>query len=192
MIDKFFFKELKKKYQAHSSGRRAVIAAASDAQHASKRAIFALHRDDRGGADELLAAAARSLADIRRMCADQPELAEEGSYRAALEEFTEAKLYQQFLADGKVGALADADIDYDTYLGGLSDLTGEIARRQVRVATAGDIKEAERLKDAIEAIVAELLDMDLSGYLRTKFDQAKNNLRRAEDVVYEITLRRGR
>ena len=41
------------------------------------------------------------------------------------------------------------------------------------------------------AIVEAMLEMDLGGYLRNKFDQAKNGLRRAEDVHYDVTLRRG-
>jgi predicted translin family RNA/ssDNA-binding protein len=190
MIDKSFFKTLKEKYSAFAQGRREVIALAGDAQHASKRAIFALHRDDTDNAAALLADAAAKLSQVRAMFVKRPELAHEGSFRAAMEEFAEAKLYEQFVATGNVGEIPGAEIDYDTYLGGLSDLTGELARRQVRFATAGDADEAKRLKEEIEAIVAELLEMDLSGYLRTKFDQAKNNLRRAEDIVYELSLRR--
>jgi hypothetical protein len=32
--------------------------------------------------------------------------------------------------------------------------------------------------------------MDLEGSMRTKFDQAKNSLRRAEDVLYDLAMRR--
>ena len=81
-------------------------------------------------------------------------------------------------------------VAHEIYLGGLSDLTGELQRRQVRLATDGKLEEVRKLKQAIEEIVVQLLEMDLTGYLRTKFDQAKNSLRRAEDVLYEVTLRR--
>ena len=62
-------------------------------------------------------------------------------------------------------------------------------RRQVRLATEGKTAEVRSIKESMEAVVAELLDMDLGGYLRNKFDQAKNNLRRAEEVLYELSIR---
>ena len=30
--------------------------------------------------------------------------------------------------------------------------------------------------------------MDFSGYLRTKYDQARNHLRHAEQILYEVSL----
>jgi predicted translin family RNA/ssDNA-binding protein len=82
------------------------------------------------------------------------------------------------------------DLDHETYLGGLADLVGELQRRQVRAATEGRTDEVKKIKDDIEVIVDALLEMDLGGYLRNKFDQAKNALRRAEDVLYEVSIRR--
>ena len=37
--------------------------------------------------------------------------------------------------------------------------------------------------------VAGLTAMDFSGYLRTKFDQARGHLRRAEEILYDLSLR---
>ncbi|MBI4458303.1 hypothetical protein HY633_05050 [Candidatus Uhrbacteria bacterium] len=191
MLDQDFFASLKERYAAHERGRREVIGLSAAAQSASKRAIFALHRDDAAGAAKLLAEAAEALAKVRALFDGRSELAEEGSYRAALEEYVEAKLYAGFLENGRVGAIEGEEIDYEIYLGGLSDLTGELVRRQVLVATAGKLDEVRRVKGIVEEIVGRLMEMDLTGYLRNKFDQAKNSLRRAEDVLYEVTIRRG-
>ena len=190
MLDKAYFAALKERQASHVAIRRELIARAATAQAEAKRAIFALHRDDLGSADTLLASAAGALADIRAKIAGRPELADEGAYRAALEEYAEAALYRAWMKDGAVGPIPLEGVDHEIYLGGLSDLTGELQRRLVRLATEGKTEEVRRIKDVIEAIVVQLLEMDLTGYLRTKFDQAKNSLRRAEDVLYEITLRR--
>lgn len=191
MIDKIFFSGLKRDHDAYEAGRREIIKRAGDALNASKRAIFAMHRDDSETADRLLAEAAAGLKAIREAVAGQPDLADEGSYRAAMEENAEAQLYRRFIRTGDIGPVDQAEgYDYEVYLSGLSDLTGELQRRQVRVATDGKLDEVRRLKEAIEAVVTELLEMDLGGYLRNKFDQAKNNLRRAEEVLYELSLRR--
>lgn len=191
MIDKDFFSGLKRDHDAYEAGRREIIKTAGDALNASKRAIFAMHRDDLEAADRLLTEAAIGLSAIREAIAGQPDLAHEGSYRAAMEENAEAQLYRRFIKTGEIGAVENAaGFDYEVYLSGLSDLTGELQRRQVRAATDGQLDDVRRLKEAVEAVVNELLGIDLGGYLRNKFDQAKNNLRRAEEVLYELALRR--
>ncbi len=190
MLDKAYFDALKERQASHVAIRRELIARANAAQGEAKRAIFALHRDDVAGADALLASSGAALADIRAKIAGRPELADEGAYRAALEEYAEAALYRAWVKDGTVGPVPFEGVDHEIYLGGLSDLTGELQRRQVRLATEGKTDDVRALKSTIEEIVERLLEMDLTGYLRTKFDQAKNSLRRAEDVLYEVTLRR--
>jgi len=189
MLDRKYLADLKKQVAAHEAGRREVIKFAGDALSLAKRTIFALHRDDRAAAAKLLGEAEAGIAAVEKIAAKQPEMAAEGSFRAALEEFVEAQLYRQFVETGSLGKVAAKHVDYEIYLSGLSDLTGELQRRQVRLATEGKLDEARRIKDVMEAVVAELLDMDLGGYLRNKFDQAKNNLRRAEEVLYELSLR---
>ena len=189
MLDQKLVSSIAEKYAAHRRLRREIIKLAGDAQNRSKKAIFALHRGDADGADALLAEAEAKFNEVRERVATSPELVHEGSYRAALEEYVEAALYRNFLRDGEVKAIDLPDVDYATMLGGLSDLTGELQRRQVKAAIERDTEEAARLKEAIEQIVGALLDMDLEGYLRNKFDQAKNSLRRAEDVLYDLSLR---
>lgn len=189
MLNADFFASLKQRLFDYESGRREIIKVSGDALSMSKRAIFALHRDDAEGAKRLLGEARQRLTAVRKMAEENPDLADEGSYKAALEEYYEASLYRQWLESGDIGPLTDEPDEYRTYIGALSDLTGEIQRRQVRLATEGQLDEVRRLRDDIEAVVGQLLDMDLGGHLRQKFDQAKNNLRRAEDVLYEVTIR---
>lgn len=192
MLDQKHLAQIGVRHKAYATARQEVITLAGAAQGASKRAIFALHRDDAAGADALFSEADKALGRIRTLAVTVPGLEEEGSFRAALEEYSEAALYRDYVKTGAVSSLAGLPVALDdhAYLGGLSDLTGELQRRQVKAATEGNGAEVERCAAAIQEIVEALLAMDLGGYLRTKFDQAKNNLRRAEDVLYEFTLRR--
>ena len=41
-----------------------------------------------------------------------------------------------------------------------------------------------------QEIMGELIEFDLTSYLRTKFDQAKQAVRKLEEVVYEVSLRK--
>lgn len=189
MIDKAFFERLANDNATYGSARRDVIKGSDDVRNLSKRAIFAMHRDDMEEADALLAQAAAQLGKLRE-AASMPGLLDEGAYRAGFEEHVEAVLYRDFVKKGTVGPIDDDTVLYDTYLAALADLTGELQRRQVKAAIAGDADEVERLYAVVEAVVGELLKMDLSGYLRNKFDQAKNSLRRAEEVRYDVSIRR--
>ena len=192
MLDERFFDSLKKAASEYQSARQEVIRAADDTRNASKRAIFAMHRDDLVKADELLAAAVEGLARIGATAQTVPQMLDEGSYRSALEEYVEARLYRDYLENKPVTRveIAGAAVPYDVYLGGLSDLVGELQRRQVKLATAGDLDGIKAIRDTMEEIIGVMLEMDLTGYLRNKFDQAKNSFRRAEEVLYELSVRR--
>lgn len=192
MLDGKFLDALKGLASEYQGARQQVIRTSDDIRNASKRAIFAMHRDDMEKADELLATAASGLAQIVEMAGLVPKMLDEGSYKSALEEYVEARLYRDYLAGKPVGevAVGGLEVPYDIYLGGLADLVGEMQRRQVKLATAGDLDGVKATRDTMEEIIGVMLEMDLTGYLRNKFDQAKNSFRRAEEVLYEISVRR--
>lgn len=192
MLDRQFLDALKSSASDYQKARQEVIRAADDTRNASKRAIFAMHRDDLSGADALLEEAVSGLDRIREMAGDVPKMLEEGSFRSALEEYVEARLYRDHLDGKPVGEVVidGMEVPYDVYLGGLSDLVGEMQRRQVKLATAGDLEGVKVMRDSMEEIIGEMMEMDLTGYLRNKFDQAKNSFRRAEEVLYELSVRR--
>ena len=81
-------------------------------------------------------------------------------------------------------------MDSISYLGGICDATGELVRRAVNEAAAGNFGEVEKIKGIINDVIAELVQFDLTGYLRTKYDQAKGNLRKIEQINYEIKIRK--
>jgi predicted translin family RNA/ssDNA-binding protein len=192
MLDNKFLEDVKAAASDHQKTRQQVIRASDEIRNASKRAIFAMHRDDLDGADALLSAAVKGLADVRAMAAEVPKMLEEGSYKSALEEYVEARLYRDQLDGQSVGAVEveGLNVPYDVYLGGLSDLVGELQRRQVKLATAGDMEGVKKIRDTMEEIIGVMMEMDLTGYLRNKFDQSKNSFRRAEEVLYDMTVRR--
>lgn len=192
MLDKKFVSQLREAVAEYDKSRRIIIGMSDDIRNGSKRAIFAMHREDLTKADELLAVALQSIADVQKSMGT-PKLRQEGSFRAALEEYVEARLYRDYLDGKELGAVEIEGIDmpHDVYLGGLSDVTGELQRKQVRLATAGDLEGVQAIRDAIEEIIGEMMEIDLTGYLRNKFDQSKNSFRRAEEVLYELAVRRG-
>jgi predicted translin family RNA/ssDNA-binding protein len=179
---------LKEGHDAHAAGRREVAVLASEAQHASKRAIFAVQRGDLETASDLLSDAEERFAAVRARIVGDPRLTCEGPYRTALEEYAEARFFTQIVGRKEVDALEG--LDEETQVAGLCDAVGETVRQMTIKATEGDEDEVRALKAAVDGILAGLDAMDFSGYLRTKYDQARSHYRRAEEILYDLSMRR--
>lgn len=180
------FSRLAKRHASREVARRASAGKASEALNLSKRAIFALHRNDPTGAERLISEAKAAFLASEKTFRTFPELAYEGVYRAALEEYAEALLYAQYLKTGTFGAIDARAMDPETYVGGLSDAVGELVRHAVREATEGRTASVVRAARAAEGAVAHLMELDLTGHLRTKADQAKKHLASLEDLLYDV------
>jgi predicted translin family RNA/ssDNA-binding protein len=191
MLDKKAIDKIAKVYASYAIERRKLFAASDEMLAKSKQAIFALHRDDTSAAKKLLAEVEAAEKTFVTIFKEHPDLADEGPHRACLEEYAEAKLFLAFVEGKAVGAIDEIELDADTVLGGLSDCVGEMARKAVQWATQHKDKKVIEALEAAREIVAELLGMNLTGYLRTKFDQAKQSLRRIEDVAYDLSMHRG-
>jgi len=189
MIYPAIFKKLSQRYTGSQKARQVIIGQSNNALRTSKRAIFALHRGENEEANKLLLEADSLFKKCENKFKTFPKLAEEGAYRAALEEYAEALLYQRYLTKGKFGPINKRAMQPIIYLAGLCDTTGEIVRFAVREATEGRIQEVRKALNAVEMTVSFLYEMDLTGYLRTKFDQAKKNLSRLEQMCYDLKLR---
>jgi len=188
-MNNVFFNKLKKDFQGYESKRRTVIGGANEALGLSKRAIFAFHRDHYKEGFDNLRKAEVIFNKLETLSKGMPRLKHEGSWRAALEEYVEAKLFGTFLKDRKIDMIRGRQIETDIYLGGLCDFTGELVRRAVKEATAKNYTEVGTIKKNIEQVVQNLIQLNLTGYLRQKYDQAKNNLRKIEEIMYELSLR---
>lgn len=189
MIQKAFFSGLRKRHAAYDAERRETIKLSGDVLADAKQAIFAFHRGELADGERLLAHAERLLALLAKRFRRITGLSDEGSYRAALEEYAEARIFYDFLRGRKIGPVAAPAIDDDAILGGLLDFTGEAVRHAVKAATAGDAAEVRRAHRAVEAVAREIIRMNITGQLRGKFDQMKTNLRKLEEILYDLSLR---
>ena len=189
MINKKFVQQLKKDYDKSEVERRKIIGASNPILHDSKRVIFSLHRNDFTKAKKSLIEIEKNLAKMEKSFGFD-RLNQEGSYKAATEEFVEAKMLYLILTNNKIDKIKNIRLNLDSYLGGICDLTGELVRKATNLASKGKMREVSEIKKLIEEILAELVEFDITGYLRTKYDQAKNNLRKIEQINYEIKIRK--
>lgn len=189
MINKKFIQKLKKDYDKRTGERRQIISLSNVVLHSSKRVIFSLHRSDMDKAATLLDNVEKTLNSLEKKFGHN-RLSEEGAYKAAAEEYVEAKMFYRVMTGKKVDKISKIQLDIDSLMGGICDLTGELVRKAINQASEGNFNEVKKIKKAINEIMAELVEFDITGYLRTKFDQAKTNLRKIEQIDYEIKLRK--
>jgi predicted translin family RNA/ssDNA-binding protein len=189
MLNQKLFQELKKDYDFYDHERRELIGLSNEALMKAKQAIFAFHRDDMNGGNALLSEVEAIFSELEKKFKKEEELRYEGSYRAALEEYVEAKFFGGFLEGKKIDFIKVVQIDADSYLAGLCDFTGELLRKAVLSATDKKFKRVEELASGIREVIGELLKFNLTSYLRTKYDQAKHNLRRVEEILYDVKMR---
>lgn len=191
MISKKFIKKLRADYQTKGNTRRQIISRANEVLFLSKKTIFALHRNDESSADQNFEIIENSLKKMEKDFTYQ-RLKEEGAYQAAVEEYVEAKTLFLIIAGKKIDTIKGIEIGYDSYIGGLCDLIGEMVRLATNRSAKGDYQSAATLKDQAEEIMMELLDFDLTGYLRTKYDQARGHLRKLEQISYDLKIHKGK
>lgn len=190
MLDKNFWKKINEAQSDYENSRRIIISQANDALHKSKQAIFSLHRDNLEEAKMKIDEAQKILKNLQKDFGKESKLRYEGSWIAAMEEFVEANLFFMFIANSQVGEIADLSIESNEYLGGFADYTGELLRRAVLLSIKRQFDAVEKIFEEINEAVNLLLEYNLTGQLRTKFDQAKRNLNKIEQILYEINLKK--
>ena len=189
MLNKKYLATIRTQILGYHTKRREVIKSAGDAQHFAKKAIFAFQRDDKKVGEECLAQSEKMLLALQKQFKGDSALFDEGAYLAGVEEYVEAYLFKQFCDGKELGKISGLPIEPDTYIGGLCDLPGELYRYAIKSATAKNFAMVKKCHACAEEIIGELVDMDLTGYNRQKFDQAKQALHKLEQVVYEVSIR---
>lgn len=189
MLNKKYFGKVREELLSYSEKRRDLIKTAGDAQHLAKKTIFALQRDNNKEAEETLGRSESMLKDLLKKYKGEDKLFDEGSFKAALEEYIEAKLFFLFVKGQELGEIKSLPVNPDAYISGLCDVPGEILRYAIKSATERKFEMVKQCYGVAEAIINELIDMDLTGYNRQKFDQAKQSLHKLQQIVYEVSLK---
>ncbi len=99
--------------------------------------------------------------------------------------------YHSYSTKGKLIGPTKLKSNNEDYLMGICDLTGELGRKCVMSAIDGDIKVIKEIKKFVDSIYVEFLKMNLrNGHLRKKSDAIKWNLKKIEEVLYDLSIRK--
>ena len=181
------FDDIRKRLASYDSKREELIKKTRELLKISKQVIYSIHRDDAKEAESNLNKANAIKKDLDKIAQFDPKLVFEGSYSEACQEYAEAICYYDFVKDEKIPSFKDLNINHEDYLMGICDLTGELTRRAVALATKRDSKEVEKIKNFVEDLYGEFLKFDLrNGNLRKKYDSIKWNMKKLEEVMYDL------
>ncbi len=183
------FHRIAKDLRKQRDVREVVFRQTREALQQSKLAIFAVHRNDDDGARKQVEQAGKQLEKLQQQLKGNARFLNDGNLLAALEEFGEAWLVVEFARGKKLAFPKRPALAPEQQIGALADFTGELSRRAVLKATERKLKDVEKIYKTVSDVVRHLAEADLTGQARQKADEAKRNLKRIEEIRYELSLR---
>lgn len=185
MLDQDSFAEMEAYLKEEDSRREEIINTSRIILKNSKSAIYSLHRHELDKAKQLLDESKTIIAKLVQIVEKHPHLRQ--SMENALEEYCEACCFYGFIKDKKIPTHKELGLEPFTYLGGLSDLTGELGRRSVLEAIARNKEEVKAIRELVDEIYGAFSKLELrNGELRKKGDAIKWNLNKVEEVLHDI------
>lgn len=186
MLKKSVFLEIKKEFERFDEKREEVIQQSREIIQLSKKIIYAIIREDKKISTE-------GMKDIKKKIKALPEKSyDAGIQKVAVQEYVEAATLYYFIYKNNMPSKEELDVDSESYLLGLCDLTGELVRIAVNLSIKGKHKEIVKIRDLVSDIYANFLELNLrNGELRRKSDSIKWNLNKIEDLLSQISIHIG-
>ena len=94
------------------------------------------------------------------------------------------------LGGKKVDKLENIHIDLEDYLLGLTSISSELSRFCVNAVTRGDFKKPLLISDFVAELYGGMSLLNLKNDdLRRRFDSIKSDIKKIEEVKYDISIR---
>ena len=183
MLNKPEFKSIKKEMDNKEKQREFTIQLSREIIHLSKQVIYSLHRNN-------LKYAILKAEEMSKKVKNLHKDSDLSISNTAIQEYVEAIAFLGYVKNKRIPTKKSMNVDAESYLCGLSDLTGELVRKAINLAINKEYNEAIKIKILVEDIYEQLLMFDLrNSELRKKFDSIKYNLKKLDDLVYEIKMK---
>jgi predicted translin family RNA/ssDNA-binding protein len=173
-------------YKASASQLKKI---SDDIRVTAKNAIALVRRGSIDAAEPAMKTAEKLLHDAAELITKEPGLGWEGFYAEAVEEYVEAKAFCAALTAKAIEFPKSIHIDPEHVIGGIADATGELVRKAITDAFSEPITRIEEYRELVREAVESLSAQSLSGKLRGKYDEAERNLKKLEEVIYDLRLR---
>jgi translin len=144
--------------------------------------IRAVHREERGLAEENLKLAREAAAELKQGLVEYPDLYFAGYTQDALKELAEASIVFALVGHLPLPAPAALGVEAAAYLNGLGEAAGELRRWSLDLLRRGKTADAEGVLAMMDDIYSLLVTLDYP-------DALTGGLRRTTDMVRGVTER---
>jgi len=187
MIDKNDLKTAREEIESFDEKRDLLIKDSRNVIKSSKLVIYALQRNEIAEAETLAKQMKQELLALEKHTAKHNELKYSPSYKIAVQEYVEAMAFYYFIKEKRLATRKELEVDAESYLLGICDLTGELVRKAINSAIAKKFSVSVEIKDFVSELYGEMLKFSFrNGPLRKKFDSIKYDLKKLEDLVYDL------
>ncbi|MDO8480872.1 MAG: hypothetical protein Q7S65_03575 [Nanoarchaeota archaeon] len=156
----------------------------------SKTAIGCIQRDEMEQGAKVLEQMKQELAELGLTAAKHNKLLHEGIFKVAAQEYVEALSLYYFVKEGKILPYSEEFHDPENYLMGLCDLSGELVRKAINAVIKDDPMMAVRIRHFLEDMYTEMSKFDFkNGELRRKYDGIKYDVKKLDDVVFQLKMK---
>ena len=186
MLDKNEFNRIRSEMHKLDVKREEIIQTSREVINISKQIIYAAQRNDLSEADSAIKKIKDKIKKLKKI-----NIAIDANINSvAFQEYVEAIAFYEFVKIKKIPTRASLGVSAEEYLMGLCDLTGELVRKAVYDVIHKKFDEAARIKELVHDIYGEFLKLHLrNGELRKKSDSIKWNLKKLEEVMYDISMK---
>lgn len=158
----------------------------------SKKVIALLRRDNIKEGKKIIIEIEDIIKEINKIFKKNKSLTGQNSYKEGIEEYIEAITFFNFLTKSKKRIPDFVIAEPEEMIGGICDFTGELVRKAITVASIENLKQLSFYGKVVEEIVDELTKIGFRGKLRNKYDEVERNLKKIENILYDIKLKKSK
>ncbi len=186
MLNKNEFNKIRQEMHKTDLKREEVIQLSREIITISKQVIYAAQRNDLNESEKAIKLIKSKVNHLKKININ----ADTNINSVAFQEYVEAVAFYEFVKNKKIPSKSSLGVSAEDYLSGLCDLTGELVRKAIYDVIHKKFDEAARIKELVNDIYGEFLKLHLrNGELRKKSDSIKWNLKKLEEVMYDIAIK---
>lgn len=157
----------------------------------SKQAILLIHQKKYGDAEKFVENAKEKISSLQDLAKDYPEIVYGGMFSAALQEYSEARIFLTLVKESRFVKPAEINVPSVDYVLGLADVIGEYRRLALDNIREGEVRKGEECLEIMDQVFIQLLALDeaymLVPGLRHKSDIARRIIEITRgDITLEI------
>lgn len=182
-------RKLIKEYQENQDLLYGIQKLSNEIRANSKKVIALLRRENIKESEKTFKNIENRFKLINEVVEQHKDLLNQNFYKEAVEEYIEAITFYNFLTKSKKKTSNFIKVEPKEFISGICDFTGELVRRAITIASPKNLKELTSYQKTVEDIVQELTKVGFQGKLRQKYDEVERNLRKLENIIYDINLK---